>query len=42
MGERRNFSKEFKLEAVNLVVPRGVSVGQACRDLDISENVMRR
>jgi transposase len=42
MGQRRNFSKEFKLEAVNLVVLRGVSVAQACRDLDISENVMRR
>jgi transposase len=42
MGQRRNFSKEFKLEAVNLVVSRGVSVAQACRDLDISENVMRR
>lgn len=42
MGQRRNFSKEFKLEAVNLVVTRGVSVAQACRDLDVSENVMRR
>jgi transposase len=42
MGQRRNFSKEFKLEAVNLVVSRDVSVAQACRDLDISENVMRR
>lgn len=34
MGQRRNYSKEFKLEAVNLVVTRGVSVAQACRDLD--------
>jgi len=32
MGQRRNFSKEFKLEAVNLVVTRGVSVAQACRE----------
>ena len=42
MGQRRNFSREFKLEAVNLVVTRGVSVAQACRDLEVSENVMRR
>ena len=42
MGQSRNCSKEFKLEAVNLVVMRGVSVAQACRDLDVSENVMRR
>ena len=37
MGQRRNFSKEFKLEAVNLVVSKGVRVAQACRDLNISE-----
>ena len=42
MVQRMNYSKEFKLEAVNLVVTRGVSVAQACRDLDVAENVMRR
>ena len=29
MGTRRQFSREFKLEAVRLVKERGVSVAQA-------------
>ncbi|MFZ9297147.1 MAG: tripartite tricarboxylate transporter substrate-binding protein [Hylemonella sp.] len=33
MAQRRKFSKEFKLEAVNLVIARGVSLAQASRDL---------
>lgn len=39
---RRTFSREFKLEAVKLVRDRGVTVVQACRDLDIAESVLRR
>jgi transposase len=39
---RRIFSREFKLEAVKLVRDRGVSVAQACRDLEIAESVLRR
>lgn len=39
---RRQFSREFKLEAVRLVKERGVSVVQASRDLDIGENILRR
>ena len=39
---RRQFSREFKLEAVRLVKDRGVSVVQASRDLDIGENILRR
>ena len=39
MEERRQFSREFKLEAVKLVKNRGVSVAQAARDLDVHENV---
>ena len=38
MGTRRQFSREFKLEAVRLVKERGVSVAQASRDLDVHEN----
>lgn len=38
--ERRKFSREFKLEAVNLVRERGVTVAQAARDLDVHENVL--
>ena len=39
---RRLFSREFKVEAVRLVLERGVSVVQASRDLDVGENVLRR
>lgn len=39
---RRIFSPEFKREAVQLVVARGVSVAQASRDLDVLATVLRR
>jgi transposase len=42
MGTRRQFSREFKLEAVRLVKHRGVSVAQAARDLDVHETVLRK
>ena len=42
MGTRRQFSREFKFEAVRLVKERGVSVAQAARDLDVHENVLRK
>ena len=42
MEKRRQFSREFKLEAVKLVKNRGVSVVQAARDLDVHENVLRK
>lgn len=32
---KRQFSHEFKIEAVHLVMVRGVSVAQAARDLDV-------
>ena len=41
MGTRRQFSREFKLEAVKLVKERGVAVTQACRDLDVHESRLR-
>jgi len=40
--QRRKFSREFKLEAVNLVRGRGVSATQAARDLDVHVNVLRK
>ena len=40
--ERRQFSREFKLEAVKLVRERGVAAAQAARDLDVHENVLRK
>lgn len=42
MGTRRQFSREFKREAVRLVKERGVAVAQAARDLDVHENVLRK
>ena len=42
MGTRRQFRREFKLEAVRLVKERGVSVAQASRDLEVHENVLRK
>ena len=39
---RRKFSREFKIEAVKLASERGVSVAQACRDLELAESVLRR
>lgn len=42
MGTRRQFSREFKVEAVKLVTERGVAVAQAARDLDVVESVLRR
>lgn len=39
---RRQFSREFKVEAVKLVRERGVSVAQAARDLDLHVNVLRK
>jgi len=40
--KRRQFSREFKIEAVNLVTTRSVSVAQAARDLDLHQTVLRR
>ncbi len=40
--KRRKYSRAFKIEAVKLVTERGVSVSQACRDLELAESVLRR
>ena len=42
MVTRRQFSREFKIEAVKLVTERGVAASQAAKDLDIHENVLRK
>jgi len=41
MGTRRRYTREFKLEAVRLVVERGVTMTQAARDLGVHVNVLR-
>ena len=37
--ERRQFTREFKIEAVKLVRERGIAVEQAARDLSVHEDV---
>jgi transposase len=40
--ERRSFAREFKLEAVKLIMERGVSVAQASRDLAVHQTQLRK
>jgi transposase len=40
--ERRKYTREFKVETVNMMKSRGVSLAQAARDLDIRHTVLRR
>ena len=42
MERRRQFSQEFKLEAVKLVTERGVAAAQAAKDLNVHDNVLRK
>ena len=39
--ERRKFTREFKLEAVQLITERGVSYAQASQDLGVHETQLR-
>ncbi len=39
---RKQYTKEFKGEAVRLITQGGVSLSQASRDLDINQNILRR
>jgi transposase len=38
---RRSFTDEFKAGAVRLVIDEGKSVGQAARELDLTESALR-
>jgi len=38
---RRSFTDEFKAGAVRLVMDQGKSVGQAARELDLTESALR-
>ena len=41
MATRRSYSREFKLEAVRLVIEQGLSVAEVARDLNVHENLLR-
>ncbi len=40
MGQRRSYSREFKIEAVKLILDGGESVARVARDLGINENLL--
>lgn len=42
MSQRRKYSKEFKLEAVNLANERGVSLNQVAQELGINPGMLAR
>ncbi len=42
MTIRKKYSKEFKLDAVSLVVEQGYSRADAARSLDINANMLGR
>ncbi len=42
MKKKPRYTKEFKLEAVNLVIEQGYRVPEAARNLGISESALRR
>src|SRR5919199_1302481 len=39
---RRSFTPEFKAQTVELIQTSGKSVGEVCRDLDLTETAVRR
>jgi len=39
---RRQYSREFKQEAVKRVTEQGVPLAKVARDLDLNQNVLRR
>ncbi len=42
MGRRKKYSKEFKLDAVSLVLEQNYSRAAAARSLEINENMLGR
>lgn len=42
MATRRQFTSEFKLEIVKMIVDQNASIGKLSKDLSISDNLIRR
>lgn len=42
MTERKKYSQEFKLDAINLVIAQGYSRAEAARSLSINSNMLSR
>jgi len=41
-GRRRQFSREYKVEAVKLITEKGLPVAQVARDLGITGNLLHK
>ena len=41
-GDRKNYTREFKIEAVKMVTEHGYSLAQVSRDLGITSGMMSR
>jgi transposase len=42
MAMRKQYSKEFKLDAISLVLDQGYAIAEAARSLEISANMLGR
>ena len=42
MATRRQYSQEFKVQAVKMVTEQGLSVSEIAQDLDVHPNVLRK
>jgi len=42
MEKRKQYTKEFKLDAISLVVDQGLTVAEAARNLEINANMLSR
>ena len=42
MAARKKYSKEFKLDAISLVIDQGYTRIEAARSLDVNVNMLRR
>jgi transposase len=42
MTEKRQYPKQFKIDAVKLIIEQGYKVSEAARNLGIHEGVLRR
>jgi transposase len=42
MATKKQYTKEYKLDAVSLVLDQGYSVAEAARSLEINANMIRR
>ena len=40
--QRRTFNAQFKLQVVQMIREQGLSVGDVCRDIKLSETAVRR